>query len=49
MDYKEKVLTGFNDLATTHPELAMQAEGWDPTKVIAGTHKTQTRYETYTK
>ncbi len=33
------VLTGYNDLATTHPELAAQADGWDPTTVIAGTHK----------
>ena len=30
------VLTGYNDLATTHPELAAQADGWDPTTVIAG-------------
>ncbi len=35
----QKVLAGFNDLATTHPELAKEAYGWDPTKVIAGTHK----------
>ena len=25
-----KVLTGFNDLATIYPELARQADGWDP-------------------
>ena len=25
----KKVLTGFNDLATTHPELASQAHGWE--------------------
>ena len=24
------VLTGFNDLATTHPDIAKQAHGWDP-------------------
>jgi hypothetical protein len=35
----KKVLKGFNDLATTHPEVATQAEGWDPSKVIAGSHK----------
>ncbi len=35
----QKVLTGFNDLATTHPELAKEAHGWDPAKVIAGSHK----------
>lgn len=32
----KKVLVGFNDLATTHPELAMQAHEWDPTTVVAG-------------
>ena len=35
----KKVMIGFNDLATTHPELASQAVGWDPRKVIAGTNK----------
>ncbi len=35
----QKVLTGFNDLATTNPSLAKEAHGWDPTKVIAGTSK----------
>jgi hypothetical protein len=34
-----KVLKGFNDLATTHPELAKEAYGWDPTTVVAGSHK----------
>jgi hypothetical protein len=34
-----KVLVGFNDLATTHPELSREADGWDPTSVIAGSHK----------
>jgi hypothetical protein len=33
------VLIGYNDLATTHPELAAQAEGWDPTTVVAGSNK----------
>jgi hypothetical protein len=32
----QKVLAGFNDLATTHPEIAKEADGWDPTEVIAG-------------
>jgi hypothetical protein len=32
----KKVLVGFNDLATTHPELALQAFEWDPTTVVAG-------------
>ena len=31
-----QVLVGFNDLLTTHPELANQADGWDPTKVVYG-------------
>jgi hypothetical protein len=34
-----KILVGFNDLLTTHPEIAKEADGWDPTTVIAGTHK----------
>ncbi len=28
-----KVLSGFNDLRTKNPELASEADGWDPTKV----------------
>lgn len=35
----QKVLSGFNDLATTHSALAKQADGWDPRSVIAGTNK----------
>ena len=35
----QQILVGFNDLATTHPAIASEAEGWDPTKVIAGTAK----------
>jgi hypothetical protein len=35
----DRVLIGYNDLATTHPELAAQADGWDPSTVTAGTHK----------
>jgi Probable Zinc-ribbon domain len=31
-----RVLAGFNDMATTHPELAEEADGWDPRTVIAG-------------
>lgn len=33
------VLAGFNDMATTHPELARYADGWDPTTVMAGSNK----------
>ena len=28
-----KVLRGFSDLATTHPKIAEEADGWDPTTV----------------
>ncbi len=35
----KKVLKGFNDLATTHPQIAKQANGWDPTTVVAGSNK----------
>ena len=33
------VLAGFNDIGTTHPEIAAQAHGWDPATVTAGSHK----------
>ena len=32
-----KVLQGFNDLATTHPQIAKEAFDWDPSSVSAGT------------
>ena len=32
----KQVVVGFNDLATTHPELAAQADGWDPTTIVSG-------------
>jgi hypothetical protein len=31
-----QLLIGFNDLATTHPDLALEANGWDPTQLVAG-------------
>ncbi len=34
----QSVLAGFNDLSTTHPTVAAEAIGWDPTKVTAGTN-----------
>jgi hypothetical protein len=34
-----KIFVGDNDLATTHPELALQAVGWDPTTLTAGSNK----------
>ena len=33
------VLAGFNDLATTHPDLAAEADGWDPSTVHKGMSK----------
>ncbi len=33
------LLKGFNDLKTTHPKLAKEADGWDPTKVMASSTK----------
>lgn len=38
----QKVLKGFNDLATTHPDLAKEAYGWDPSTILAGTIKKYT-------
>lgn len=35
----QKLLTGYNDLATVHPELAKQAYGWDPSKILSGSAK----------
>ena len=35
----QKVLVGFNDLESTHPELSKEAEGWDPKTKIAGSNK----------
>lgn len=34
-----QVLKGFNDLQTTHPEIALQANGWDPTTVSKGNNQ----------
>ena len=34
-----KLLVGTNDLATTHPEIAVEAHGWNPDEVIAGSNK----------
>jgi hypothetical protein len=33
-----RVLAGFNDLATTHPEIAGQACGWDPSTITFGSN-----------
>jgi hypothetical protein len=37
--YGRQTLAGFNDLATTHPEIAKEASGWDPSTVTAGSGK----------
>jgi DNA-directed RNA polymerase subunit RPC12/RpoP len=34
----QKLLSGFNDMATTHPEIAKHAFGFDPSKVFANSH-----------
>lgn len=34
-----QVLAGYNDLRTTHPQLADEADGWDPTKITYGSKK----------
>ena len=34
-----RIIKGVNDLATTHPEIAKEAYGWDPRTVSAGSHK----------
>lgn len=36
---RQKVLRGFNDLATTHPEIAEEANGWDPSNYLSGSDK----------
>ncbi len=35
----KQILIGVNDLATTHPELAREADGWDPTTITSGHDK----------
>ena len=35
----KKLLKGFNDLKTLFPEIAKEADGWDPSKVVKGTSK----------
>ncbi len=35
----QRILAGFNDLATTFPELAKEAHGWDPSTLSAGSSK----------
>jgi hypothetical protein len=41
----QKIQKGFNDLATTHPDIAQQADGWDPTTISAGNAKTKLKWK----
>ena len=34
-----KLVPGVNDLATLHPHLVAEADGWDPSTLVAGTNK----------
>jgi hypothetical protein len=36
---KSELLIGFNDLHTTHPEVAMEASGWNPRNIFSGDTK----------
>ena len=33
-----KLVVGINDLETHFPEIAKEADGWDPSTVLAGSH-----------
>ena len=35
----QKTITGINDMATTHPKLAAEANGWDPNVISSGSNK----------
>ena len=37
-----KVLIGFNDIQTTHPEIANEADGWDPKSTTFGSGSLRT-------
>ena len=34
----EKLVVGINDLATLHPEIASEADGWDPKTITPGSN-----------
>tara|TARA_B100000579_G_scaffold401296_1_gene383655 strand:+ start:795 stop:1061 length:267 start_codon:yes stop_codon:yes gene_type:complete len=34
-----RFIPGIDDLLTLHPEVAAEAEGWDPSQVHSGSHK----------
>ena len=33
-----RLLVGYNDLQTTHPDIALQADGWLPSTLVAGSN-----------
>ena len=35
----KKLLTGYNDLKTLHPEIAKEADGWDPSLILSRSNK----------
>jgi hypothetical protein len=35
----QKILVGYNDLGTTHPELSAEADGWNPEEFVAGSRR----------
>jgi hypothetical protein len=35
----QKTISGVNDMASTHPHLAREAHGWDPTEINAGNNR----------
>ena len=40
-----QVEVGWNDLQTTHPQIAKEADGWDPTTVTAGSSGTKKKWK----
>jgi hypothetical protein len=35
----QKTLFGFNDISTLHPEIALEADGWDPKLFVESSHR----------
>ena len=40
----QKILIGFNDLGTTFPDIAKEADGWDPQTVVAGSDRMKKKW-----
>jgi len=38
----KQICMSFNDLTTVYPDIAVEADGWDPTTVTAGSNKVRT-------